>query len=345
MKERLLSHGLIIDSNARFVADLVISNGIITQLNISGINSDKKNFADFTGKYIVPGPILISRHNYYNIKSQHEMFYPLSTTMVTLISNLESIESEPPLNSDCLPVPYIDLLQINDRFLTNVVFREGYNMFFIEHLNTEITLEELRTVFQLLGEYGITLVILNPDKSNLDYFLLAMSNSSCRLLLVPNVERLQETFLCARKSKLLGHPVYVACPYEALLSDVFNLKLTGQDYCTDIFQIVSVDNKLLKESNKELIAALWAEMVASGKIIFEDFVNLLSIKPAKFLGLTSKGTLRPGYEADLIVIDPEKNSHWFGENKKGTITLMLRAGKELSNNGNWIRGSLPGRVI
>ena len=43
MKERILSHGLIIDSNARFVADLVISNGIITQLNISGINSDKKN--------------------------------------------------------------------------------------------------------------------------------------------------------------------------------------------------------------------------------------------------------------------------------------------------------------
>ena len=91
MKERLLRHGLIIDSNARFVADLVISNGIITQLNISGINSDKKFFTDFTGKYIVPGPILISRHNYYKIKSQHEKFYPLSTTMVTLISNLESI--------------------------------------------------------------------------------------------------------------------------------------------------------------------------------------------------------------------------------------------------------------
>ena len=346
MKERILSHGLIIDSNARFIADLIISSGIVTQLNIPGINSEIKKRTDFTGKYIIPGPILISRHSNFNTNPPNEKFYPVSTTLVNLISDFKSIESEPPFKSDCLPVPFIDLLQIDDQVLTRLVFKDGHNMFFINHLNTEISLDKLRAIFQWLGEYGITLVILNPDKSTLDYFLSALSVSSCKLLLVPNVERLKECILCTRKSKLLAHPVYLACPCEALLSETSNIKLNGLDYSSDIFQIVSVDNKLLKKSNIELIAVLWAQMVASGKMFFEDFVDLLTIKPARFFGLSSKGTLRPGYEADLIVIDPEKSSDWFGVNKKGHIPLILRGGEELNrNNGKWIRGSLPSLVI
>ena len=76
-------------------------------------------------------------------------------------------------------------------------------------------------------------------------------------------------------------------------------------------------------------------MVASGKMFFEDFVDLLTIKPARFFGLSSKGTLRPGYEADLIVIDPEKSSDWFGVNKS-TISRRFAT--------NIIKGKSTGKI-
>ena len=53
-----------------------------------------------------------------------------------------------------------------------------------------------------------------------------------------------------------------------------------------------------------LLAVLYSEGVARGRISLERMVELLCATPAARFGLSSKGAIVPGHDADLVVVDP-----------------------------------------
>ena len=53
-----------------------------------------------------------------------------------------------------------------------------------------------------------------------------------------------------------------------------------------------------------LLAIVYAEGVARGRITVERMVDLLSTTPARRFGVTGKGAIEPGLDADLVLFDP-----------------------------------------
>jgi dihydropyrimidinase len=54
-----------------------------------------------------------------------------------------------------------------------------------------------------------------------------------------------------------------------------------------------------------LLPYLYTEGVARGRITVERMVDLLSTAPALIYGLPNKGAVRVGFDADLVVFDPQ----------------------------------------
>jgi len=59
---------------------------------------------------------------------------------------------------------------------------------------------------------------------------------------------------------------------------------------------------------------LWSEGVVKGRITPQEFVALTSTNHARIYGLTTKGSIAPGYDADITLWDP---------NRRVTITQSL----------------------
>ncbi len=53
-----------------------------------------------------------------------------------------------------------------------------------------------------------------------------------------------------------------------------------------------------------LLAIAYSEGVATGRITVERMVDLLATSPARLFGLTRKGAIEPGRDADLVLFDP-----------------------------------------
>ncbi|MFA5730327.1 MAG: dihydroorotase, partial [Candidatus Paceibacterota bacterium] len=89
----------------------------------------------------------------------------------------------------------------------------------------------------------------------------------------------------------------------------------------------------------ELAAAI-TELINNNLIDWERLVLLMSLNPSRILGI-AKGTLSPGADADIIVVDPEKawvvkkegllsksqNSSFIGRSLKGFVEYTLCQGK------------------
>ncbi len=75
------------------------------------------------------------------------------------------------------------------------------------------------------------------------------------------------------------------------------------------------------------------ELVRAGVIDLPKMVDKMSTSPAKIVGLSSKGTIKEGFDADLVVID---------EDKQWTVTVEGLASK--SKNSPFIGWKLHGTV-
>ena len=53
---------------------------------------------------------------------------------------------------------------------------------------------------------------------------------------------------------------------------------------------------------------LWSEGVAAGRISASDFVRLTAGQPARLFGLSAKGRIAPGADADLVLWDPNRRT-------------------------------------
>jgi dihydroorotase len=88
-------------------------------------------------------------------------------------------------------------------------------------------------------------------------------------------------------------------------------------------------------------------LVETGEISWMRLVELMSSNPARILGLKNKGALSPGYDADITMIDPErewtytrdsvvsksKNSPFLDWRFKGKATDVIVGGKRFTIDG------------
>jgi dihydropyrimidinase len=111
---------------------------------------------------------------------------------------------------------------------------------------------------------------------------------------------------------------------------------------------------------EERVRVLFTEGVVKNRISIQRFVEIASCNPAKIMGLyPKKGTIQPGSDADLILVDPEKTgeikreslhgnagySLYEGYQYKGEIEMVMQRGKVLVNQGKFLGNRGDGEFL
>jgi dihydropyrimidinase len=115
---------------------------------------------------------------------------------------------------------------------------------------------------------------------------------------------------------------YIMCPPLRTQADnaalwqglVSSIDVIGTDHCPFFLETQKIKGKddFTKSPSgipgiEERIPLLYSEGVAKGKITLRRFTDLCCTGPAKIFGLyPKKGVIAPGSDADIVIIDPEK---------------------------------------
>ncbi len=99
--------------------------------------------------------------------------------------------------------------------------------------------------------------------------------------------------------------------------------------------------------------------VVRGDISLERFVEICSTNPARIFGLTTKGHLAPGYDADLVIWDPDADrklvqsdlhhrsdyTHYEGCEVKGNADIVISRGEVIVENNSFTGAKGRGQFI
>lgn len=110
---------------------------------------------------------------------------------------------------------------------------------------------------------------------------------------------------------------------------------------------------------EELLSLVHSHGVVTGKISLPRLVAVLSTNPARILGLTSKGAIEIGKDADLVIFDPEKEREitikdlhtkadytlYEGMKVKGSPTATISRGEIIAKDGEFIGKPGRGRFV
>jgi dihydropyrimidinase len=131
----------------------------------------------------------------------------------------------------------------------------------------------------------------------------------------------------------------------------------------DRFNVMSttIDNMQAGQASVETrIPILYSEGVAKGRISVERWVELISVNPAKLLGMwPRKGRIAEGADADLVVFDPNKEwtvdwrelhmsggySCWDGWELTGKVRDTILRGSVLVENERYVGSKTGGRFV
>ena len=75
---------------------------------------------------------------------------------------------------------------------------------------------------------------------------------------------------------------------------------------------------------------LWSEGVATGRLTPSDFVRLTATQPAALFGLTQKGRIAPGADADLVLWDPDRRTVLTNANQQHVIDYTPYKGRAVT---------------
>lgn len=99
-----------------------------------------------------------------------------------------------------------------------------------------------------------------------------------------------------------------------------------------------------------LLPVVWGRGVAPGRLTPEACVNLLATTPARIFGLTQKGSIKAGKDADLVLLDPDErwtihagdqhNSSDFtlfeGMEMQGRVKRTIVRGEDVVRDGEFV---------
>jgi dihydropyrimidinase len=108
-----------------------------------------------------------------------------------------------------------------------------------------------------------------------------------------------------------------------------------------------------------LLAVVYSEGVAAGRISLERMVDLLSTTPARLLGLPQKGAIEPGRDADLVLFDPaavrtlrgadlhhsSDYTPYEGLMVRGAVKSVLVRGQDVIRDGEFVGRRGFGRFV
>jgi len=114
---------------------------------------------------------------------------------------------------------------------------------------------------------------------------------------------------------VISPPLRPVSDQEALWSGLADgsLDLVATDHVPDRMAVEKADARrgvpFDKISNgapgiETLLSIAYSEGVARGRLMIERLVDLLATTPARLFGLTRKGAIEPGRDADLVLFDP-----------------------------------------
>lgn len=88
---------------------------------------------------------------------------------------------------------------------------------------------------------------------------------------------------------------------------------------------------------------IFSEGVAKGRIDLQKFVALIATNPAKLFGLAGKGSIAPGFDADLVLWDPDRKTMLTNDLMQHAIDYTPYDGMEVTG---WpVATLLRGRVV
>jgi dihydropyrimidinase len=152
--------------------------------------------------------------------------------------------------------------------------------------------------------------------------------------------------------------------WEAIADD--RLQAVGTDHALvklhDRFHVMgtTVDAMQAGQAAAELrIPVLYSEGVAKGRFSASRWVELIATNPARLLGLQTKGELREGADADVMIFDPNKQwtvrwqdlhmsepySCWDGWELTGKVRSTILRGNVLVEDGNFVGSKTTGRFV
>jgi dihydropyrimidinase len=108
-----------------------------------------------------------------------------------------------------------------------------------------------------------------------------------------------------------------------------------------------------------LLPFAYSEGVARGRISLERMVELVSTAPARNFGVSNKGAVRVGYDADLVIFDPNEEytmraeeltspagfTIFEGQTFKGRVKQTIMRGEVIVENGKFVGRKGYGRFV
>ena len=346
-----MHQGLIVHADGRFVADLEVGGTVVRALRLPrSAAAAGAGWRDLTGKFVLPGPVVLGRTvaagGWEAATAAHG---PPATTVATVLRGGVAMAAPPgpaPVVVDSVPVPLLADIEGELEGLPEAVFGSGCAAFAVDDSALEgSSLEQLEVLVRVLGHCGATLVVLSDRRRTMEAGLggLPAPLDGCRVLLAPaGAAGLRRAVATARSSGGPGSGVAVAAPAELLLDAGEAAAEWWLEVRAGVVVAVSVGNG----AGMQLAARLWWAGVAAGRVTLEELAALLCRQPAWVFGLPAKGSLHPGCDADLVVLDPEAEARGSGleggaagrpERPRGAVALVLRGGADTAARpGRWI---------
>jgi dihydropyrimidinase len=151
---------------------------------------------------------------------------------------------------------------------------------------------------------------------------------------------------------LMSPPLRKEEDVEALWKAVANgdIQVIATDHCPFLFETDKLDGKddFTKAPGgapgvEERVRVIFSEGVMKNKITLQKFVEVMCTNPAKIFGMyPKKGALIPGADADILIIDGEKEEVLSKENTKSNCDYCTYEGMKVNGIVNMVfsRGKL-----